>query len=185
MKRRRFLAAVAASLSLAGCGSRGPTSADGPGTSTPAGTDPGDTDPENTTETTDPTGTDPPDARGVGETTSEVNPHGLTVRNDGEDTRTVELQITNADTDETLLDRSYTLGSEEEVSSELRGPATYDVRVAVPEAETEHVTTVDYFDTCNSYGTTVRIHPDGTITSETIRTLIACEEPTATPDESD
>ncbi len=177
MKRRRFLAAVGVGLSLAGCGSRGPT----PDASTPTNSDPADADPESPV-TTDPAGTDPPEGFALGETTGEFNPHGLTVRTDGEDTWPVELRITDADTDETLLDRSYTLGAEELVNGTLRGPATYDVRVAIP--ETEHVTTVEYFDTCNEYGTTVTIHADGTITSETISTLIACQGPTTTSDQS-
>jgi hypothetical protein len=313
MKRRRFLAAVGASLTLAGCGSQGSAPGDDPGTSTPENTDPGGTDPGSPTETVGAPATDPdgftlgettsdanphelrvtndgdgtrtvnlritdsgttetlldrsfflgvdgeisgelrgpatyevrvtvsgkgtehvttvgyfdicneygttvtidangsmtsqmyrtdarcpipptetlppetpsPDGFALGETTGDVNPHGLTVRNDGQDGRTVELQVADADTDETLLDQSYTLGGEEDIRGTLRGPATYDVHVAVPEAETEHATTIEYFDTCNEYGTTVTIDPDGTITSETISTLIACEEPTPTPGESE
>jgi predicted small lipoprotein YifL len=179
MKRRRFLAAVGVGLSLAGCGSRGPT----PDASTPTDSDPADADPESPA-TTDPAGTDPPEGFALGETTGDVNPHGLSVRNDGQDTRTVDLRITDADTNETLLNRSYTLGAEEAVSGKLRGPGTYEVRVAVPVVETEHQTTVAYFDTCNEYGTTAIVDADGSITSETISTLIACQGPTTTSDQS-
>jgi len=180
MQRRRFLAAVGASIALAGCGSQDSASGDDPGTDTPSNADPTDTSAGSPAETPDPTDTDPPDGFALGETSGDHNPHGLTVRNDGEDARTVDLRVTDADTDETLLDRSYSLAAGGGISGELRGPATYDVRVAIP--ETEHETTVAYFDTCNTYGTTVTIDAGGSITSEMIRTLVACDPGGTPPD---
>jgi hypothetical protein len=182
MKRRRFLAAVGASFTVAGCLSRGSGPGTGPtDTASPEGTDPDPTAtptgaPGGTATpvgTTDPGGT-PADGFTLGETTGDVNPHGLTLENEGEDARTAELTVSDADTDETLLDRSYSLKAGEDVSGELRGPAAYHVRVTLPEEGTEHGTTVEYFDTCNSYGTTVIVDADGSITSRTIRTLVAC-----------
>jgi hypothetical protein len=190
MRRRRFLAGVGASLAVTGCLSRGA----GPG-SDPTDTDPPEsTDPDPTATptgapeaTATPVGTpdqgEPPaDGFAIGETTGDVNPHGLTLENESDDPRTVELTVSDADTEETLLDRSYSLEASENVSGELRGPAAYHVRVALPEEGTEHATTVEYFDTCNSYGTTVTIDADGSITSRTIRTLVACNPETHPPE---
>jgi hypothetical protein len=52
--------------------------------------------------------------------------------------------------------------------------AEYEVRVALPDVNEEHVTTVDYFDTCNEYETIVAFTPDGMLTSETLTTYLAC-----------
>jgi hypothetical protein len=153
MRRRRFLAAAGASLVLAGCGSQDST----------AGGDPG----------TDTRRMDRDDFT-LGEATDDANPHELRVTNDGDGTRTVTLRITGSGTTETLLDRSFSLGVDGEISGELRGPATYEVRVTVPDAETEHLTTVDYFDTCNDYGTTVTIDASGSMTSQMFRTDAMC-----------
>ena len=176
MRRRTFLAAVGASIGLAGCTSRGSTPESNPGTDTgtPEGTDTA------TPAGADPAAMQPSDGFTLGETTGDVNPHGLTVRNDGEDSRTIDLTISDADTGETLLDRTYSLGSGERIEGELRGPAAYDVGVEVTAAGTEHVTTVDHFDTCNEYGTTVTIAADGTMESQLITTLVACD-PGSTP----
>jgi hypothetical protein len=162
MERRRFLAAVGVSFTLAGCLSRG----SGPGR----------------TETPDPTATPPSDGFALGETTDDANPHELRVTNDGDGTRTIDLRITDSGGGETLLDRSFSLGADGEISGELRGPATYEVRVAVSGTEAEHVTTVEYFDTCNTYRTTVTIDPDGSMTSQMFRTDARCPiPPTETP----
>lgn len=111
----------------------------------------------------------------VGETTSDTNPHGLTVHNDADSSRTVIVHITDTETNETLRDRSCSLGGGKDISGELGGSAEYRVTVTVPDSGMEHDTMVDYFDTCNDYGTTVTISPDGTITSETVRTERECD----------
>lgn len=152
MKRRRVLATLGAGFSVAGCLSDG---------STPNGTDP---------DTPDNTDT----AFSIGATDDDVGAHGLTVRNAGDSSRIVELRIGDAETGETLLDRSYSLADGGEISGELREPAEYEVRIDVPEGGTGHVTTVGYFDTCNEYETIVTITADGTITSETLRTDLEC-----------
>jgi hypothetical protein len=173
MQRRRFLATVGASFTVAGCLSRGSMPGSGStDTPTPSG-EPNET--ATPTEARDSTETATTNEFALGETTGDVNPHGLTVRNEGDDSRTVELTVSDAETDETLLTRSYSLDGDEAVSGELRGPATYEVRVTFPEEGTEHATMIDYFDTCNSYGTTVSIDEDGSITSRTITTLVACD----------
>jgi len=172
MKRRRLLVALGGSLTLAGCLSRG-------------------SEPGESAQPTDDTGapTDTPDpgptASGtfhVGETTGDANPHGLTVHNEGDTPRSVDLRIVDTDTGETLLDQSYSIGAGEAIGGELRGPDGYEVRVEVTDAGTEHVTTVEYFDTCNDYGTTVTIAPDGSLSSETISTLLECDSVTPTDD---
>lgn len=199
MIRRRFLVALSATLPIAGClsGRKQPEEAADPDDSTSNGTDTDDsttngTDTDNSTsngtDTDDSdTGTDNSDTDwctggesdsyetfSIGETTGDVNPHGLTLRNDGDDSRTIGLCITDAETAETLVDQSCSLGGGEAMSGELRGPAAYEVQVSVPDSGAEHTTTVEYFDTCNDYGTTVTITSSGTITSETVRTDAEC-----------
>jgi len=183
MKRRRLLAALGGSLALAGCLSRGsePGITDSPtGSTGSAGTD--------SPEAGDPTGTSSagtwsdPDPFSLGEAGG-ANPHELTVDNSGDVARTVELRITDVERESILLDRSYTLPPGEGIGGSLRGPAEYEVRVALPGAGTEHVTTVDYFDTCNDYGTEVTIGADGSLSSETFTTAMECDPtPTETPD---
>ena len=155
MKRRRLLAALGGSLALAGCLSRG----SGPGA----------------TETPDPTATPPSDGFALGETADDANPHELRVTNDGDGTRTVGLRISDSGTGEPLLDRSFSLGADGEISGELRGPATYEVRVTVSETGTEHVTTVEYFDTCNDYGTHVTIDSGGAVSMNPFSTAALCD----------
>ena len=162
MNRRRFLSASTAPLLIAGCLS--------------SNSNPGE--PNDSTETTLNTTTPEPGARSdaftLGEATDDVNPHRLTVRNDGDTTRTVGLQITDTDTDEVLLNESYAIDGGGDVAGELHGPAEYEVQVRVPAASTEHITTVDYFDTCNDYDTTVTVAPDETLSSRMMKTDLAC-----------
>jgi len=175
MRRRRFLVVLGASLPLAGCLSRGSTPDSGPPSETP----------EPTGTPTDP-GASRSDAFALGETTDDHNPHGLSVENRGDTVRAIDLRVTDAEAGETLLDRSYRLGGGEGVDGDLRGPAIYEVRVAVPDAGTERVVTIDHFDTCNSYGTTVAIAPDGTVEPpRTWSTLAACGTEPVSTDTSD
>lgn len=153
MKRRHVLTALGASLSVAGCLSAGPTATE--------------------TDSTTPDMTDTPFR--IGGSNADVTPHDLTVRNDGNTSRVVTLQIRNLATDETLLDTRYSIGSGSEIHGELRGPATYEVRVTLDDTAQTSVTSVDYFDTCNEYGTIITISVDGSITSETMRTDVECD----------
>jgi hypothetical protein len=197
MQRRRFLAALAASLPVAGCLSRGsPGGTPGTDTDTPAdptaaspgdagGTDtptPGSTETDTRSETPTPRSTVAPDetAFDIGEPAGDFNPHGLSLLNEGEETRTVDLRIADAGAGETLLEESYTLASGERVDGTIEPLGAYEVRVAIPETGAEHVTTVDYFDVCNSYGTDVTIDADGSISSRMWQTLAACP-PGGTP----
>lgn len=152
MKRRNVLFSFGACLSIAGCLSNEPTG-NGPGTATPAN---GNTD------------------FSIGTTTDEVHAHRLTVLNSDDSSRLVELHIRDVASDEIRLDRLITLEKGGEISGELRQPAEYEVRITLPNAEVEHVTTVDYFDTCNEYETMVAINPGGMLTSETLTTDLAC-----------
>lgn len=163
MRRRGFIAALGAGILSAGCLSE----RDGAG---PSANTTNDSDLEMCT-----TGENPLEAFRLGESTTEINPHRLTIQNDGDSSRTVSLHITDADLDEALLNRSCLLGGSKDISGELREPAEYRVTVTLPDSGREHDTIVDYFDTCNDYGTTVTLSPDGTITSETMRTEIECD----------
>jgi hypothetical protein len=174
MQRRRFLAAVGASIALAGCGSQDSASGDDPGTDTPSNADPTDTNAGSPAETPDPTDTDPPDGFALGESSGDVNPHSLTVYNGGDTTRTVELRVTDTDAGETRLDRSFALDADDEVSGVLRGPATYEVFVGVPEAGTDETVTVAHFDTCNDYGTKVTVGVGGSVSVEQFGTDAYC-----------
>lgn len=163
MRRRKCIATLGASILVAGCLSE--LEVDGPDTNT---TDDSDTETSAAGKKTS------DEAFSVGDTTGEVNPHELTVQNDGNRSRTIALRITDTETDETRLDRSWSLGGGEYINRELRGPAEYRVTVTVPDTGTEHVRKVGYFDTCNDYRTTVTISTGGTVTSESIRTEAAC-----------
>jgi hypothetical protein len=184
MKRRRFLAAAGVSLGVAGCLSReSEPGGTNPGTDTPTAGDTDETATKTPGETPGSGGTPPSDGFELGETIGDVNPHEFRVSNDGDVSRTVDLRITDAETDGTLLDQSYTLPAKGNIAGLLRGPAEYDVRVAVPGTGTEHVTTIDLFDTCNDYGTNVTVGPDGSVSSQTFTTAMDCEPtPTETPD---
>lgn len=152
MYRRRVLISTGTILSFVGCLSDTPVRNDG-------GTDTlitGDT------------------AFVIGPVTEDVNPHGLTVRNDGGTSRIVQLRIRDAETAESLLEETYTLDNGTEIRGELRGPDAYQVRVNPKNVGMEHVTIVDYFDTCNEYGTIVTIPANGPITSETLTTDLEC-----------
>jgi len=153
---------LTATLSIAGCLSRDSDSGES--------NDPTEVD-------SDPTTPVPGTSSGaftLGEPTDDVNPHTLTVQNDGNTSRTVGLRITDADTGEALLNQSYSIDGGREVAGELHGPAEYEVQVAVPDAGTEHITTVSYFDTCNDYETSVTVASDGTLFSRTMKTDQEC-----------
>lgn len=152
MYRRRFLVLTGTILSLVGCLSDTSVRND-------RGTD---------TLTTGDT------AFVIGPFNEEVNPHDLTVRNDGVTSRIVQIRIRDAETAESLLEETYTLDDGSEIRGELRGHAAYQVRVNLQNVGMEHVTTVDYFDTCNEYGTIVTIPANGPITSETMTTDLEC-----------
>lgn len=163
MKRRTCIAALGASIPIAGCLSESKAGGPDPNTTDNSGTEPSAVG----TKTSD-------GAFSVGDPSGEVNPHELTVRNDSDRSWTIALRITDVERDETLLDRSRTLGGRESINGVLRGPAEYRVAVTVSDTGTEHVRTVGYFDTCNEYSTTVLISSGGTVTSESIRTEAAC-----------
>ncbi|WP_339104764.1 hypothetical protein [Haloterrigena salinisoli] len=168
MRRRKYIVVLGASIPVAGCLSEIKAAGPNANESRPDGT-------ETDTNTRDDSDTETSDeAFGVGNTTGEANPHKLTVQNDGDRSWTIALRITDAETDETLVERSYSLGGREDINGELRGPAEYRVTVTVPDTGTEHVRKVGYFDTCNDYRTTVTISPDGTVTSDSIRTEAGC-----------
>ncbi len=156
MRRRKYIAALGASIPVAGCLSANEAE-----------------DPD--TNATDDTNTETSDgAFSVGDTTGKVNPHELTIQNDSDRSRTITLRVTDTETDETLLDRSYSLGGGESINGELRGPAEYRVTATLSDTGTEHVRKVGNYDTCNDHWTTVTISLDGTVTSESIRTQAAC-----------
>lgn len=163
MRRRGFIAALGAGILSAGCLSE--REAGGPNA--------------NTTDASDAelctTGENALEGFRVGDPTNDSNPHGLTIQNDGDISRTVSLRITDAGGNESLLDRSCLLGAGTDISGKLREPAEYGVTVTLPDSRKRHDTIVDYFDSCNDYRTTVRLSPDGTITSETVRTEVACD----------
>lgn len=156
MRRRKYIAVLGASIPVAGCLSA--NAADDP--------DPNTTDDTNT-DTSD-------EVFSVGDTTGKVNPHELTIQNDSDRSRTIALRITDTETDEMLLDRSYSLGVGESINGKLRGPAEYRVTATLSDTGTEHVRKVGHFDTCNDYWTTVTISSDGTVTGESIQTQAAC-----------
>jgi hypothetical protein len=163
MRRRGYITVLGVGILSAGCLSE--RDGAGPSTNTP-----NDADLEMCT-----TGENALEGFSVGESTTDINPHELTIQNDGDSSRTISLRITNADLDEALLDRSCLLGAGKDISGELREPAEYRVAVTMSDSEREHVTSVDYFDTCNDYVTTVTLSPEGTITSETVTTEVACD----------
>ncbi len=163
MKRREFIISLGAGVLSTGCLS-----------------DSDATDPDTTT--TDysaiemcATGTDALDGFSIGESTDSINPHGLTVQNDGDTPRTVTLRIIDTEFDKTYLNQSCSLDSGEAVSGKLRGTTEYRVTVTLHKTGMAHNTNVAYFDTCNDYETTVTLSPEGTITSETMRTEIECD----------
>ncbi|AHG01174.1 hypothetical protein HALLA_18780 [Halostagnicola larsenii XH-48] len=157
MRRRELIAALGVTLPTAGCLSA--NEADVPITNA---TDKSDTEAFDGTFS-------------VGDTTDTVGPHELTVENESERSRTISLRITDTKTDETLLERSYSIGGGGSINGELRGPAEYRVAVTSSETGTEHVRKIEYFDTCNDYWTTVTISSDGTITGKSIQTQVACD----------
>lgn len=152
MKRRRILIFMSAGLSIPGCLAVDQTG-DGSATATPAT---GDT------------------SFSIGALVEGVHAHRLTVQNAGDTSRLIELRIRNTEVDETRLARSIRLTGGGKLSGELRRPAEYEVRVTLPNLGEAHVTTVDYFDTCNEYETIVAITPDGMLTSETLTTDLEC-----------
>lgn len=188
MKRRRLLGTLAGTLAFAGCTS--PTSeTDGPATtddttqSTTDGTTstpPGETSPDGTPETT----TRPPETRvdsfSIGESVGDVNPLGVTIRNEDSGARVVSLQVTATADENELLDATYSVPPEGRVTGEIRTPADYEIRAAVPRAETETAETIEegLFDTCNGYGTSITIGPGGELSSRTFTTLVKCSTAT-------
>ena len=187
MNRRRFVAAVGASLALAGCATEGSVPETDDDDVTPA------TPPSIDETTTEQPRTDPPPGSGdretpadgpretrdgafaVGERVGEFNPMGLAIDNDGPDERTVRLEITDTQAEAVLVERTFDVSSE--LRGELRSPTDYEIRVAVPAEGIETVETIDegVFDTCNSYGTTISISRGGEFERETMSTLVACD----------
>lgn len=123
----------------------------------------------------------------IGERVDDVSPHGVTVVNDGNETRTVAVSVAVPVRNETLLNRTYSLAPDERVEGELRRPAYYELAVALPGSGASHRGAIDIFDHCNSYGTTLTVHSDGTVSSRTTSSLAGCERaqfPTPTPTEA-
>lgn len=152
MERRRVLAVLGASLSVAGCLSEAPMANE----SAPDTPDEADT------------------AFSIGAPNDDVNAHGLTVQNTGDTSRRVALRVSEPAIDETHLDRTYSLTDGGEIRGELRGPAVYEVSVSLAAEGNQRLVSVDYFDTCNEYETIVSITQDGTITGETLTTDLEC-----------
>lgn len=214
MKRRHFLGAASGVLAFAGCLSSGSTTADGgpgglhetttsPGTSQRSTTDrttttvppntktattePPDSTPSDSTDTpTESPHTDtPPNQFVVGEPTGEINPLGVTIRNEGGSARTVELTITDTKREKRLLQETVSVAVDGRVTGEIRAPSDYEVRAEVPEAGTDVVEEVDegLFDSCNGYNTTVTVESGGELTAQTVTTLVLCKTATVTPSE--
>jgi len=203
MRRRRFVAAIGASLTLAGCSTEGstpetdddvtPAPVDGIGTTTETP----QTDPVPDSADRETPSSENPETPGrdeirdgvfaVGESVGEIGPLGVTIQNTGDAAQSVNLRITDTASEELLLDESYTIAPDSSVKGEIRAPSDYDIRVTVPEAGTETVETVEegLFDTCNSYGTAVTIGRDGGLDAETFTTLVACDPNVVVTDSPD
>ncbi|QPV63460.1 hypothetical protein I7X12_02150 [Halosimplex litoreum] len=120
----------------------------------------------------------------IGDPVEDVSPHTVTVVNDGNEIRTVAVSVAVPVRNETLLNRSYSLAPGERVRGELRRPAYYELAVDLPRREATHSDAIETFDHCNSYGTTVQIRSDGSLSARTGSTLAGCENaqfPTPTP----
>jgi hypothetical protein len=186
MKRRRFVAAVGASLALAGC-SANDTSPETDNSVTPAdvpSVGPSTTAPPPGATTVTPEDDLTPrelpqkrveDAFTVGEHDGEINPMRLTIKSNLPGERTIRLRITDAQTDEQLLDETFTTAGE--IDGKIRSPGDYEIRIGLREEGTESVETIDegQFDTCNDYRTILTIGRDGHLSAETQTTLAACD----------
>jgi len=183
MRRRRFIAAVGASLALAGCSTEGSTpETDGDVTPAPppsidgTTTEAPETDPGPGSDDRETPGREDfrADAFAVGEPAGEINPMGLTIDNDGSDERTVHLEITDTQARSVLLNETFDVDGE--IRGEIRVPSDYEIRVGVPAEGIQTVETIDegLFDTCNNYGTTISIGHGGNFETQTRSTLAEC-----------
>lgn len=116
----------------------------------------------------------------VGDASGEVSPLAVEIRNERSSARTVEVVVEDTRRGAVRVGRQYTLPPGGEVSGEIRAPSDYEIRVTLPDRDREAVETVarSLFDTCNDYGTTVRIESED-ISARTWSTLVLCR--TATP----
>jgi hypothetical protein len=120
----------------------------------------------------------------IGERADGVSPHDVTVVNEGNETRRVAVSVAVPVRNETLLNRTYSLSPGERLAGALRRPAYYELTVGLPGRAADHSDAIDSFDHCNSYGTTVTVHSNGSFSSRTGSTLAGCENaqfPTPTP----
>lgn len=113
----------------------------------------------------------------IGDRVDDVNPHPVTIGNNGSETRTFTLSVAAPVRNETLLKRSYSLSPGETVQGEFHRPAYYELTVSLSGSATRHSEVIDYFDYCNSYATTVTIQANGNISSWMGSTMAGCERP--------
>jgi hypothetical protein len=170
MDRRHVLTTIAGVGSLSGCLSDGsdrsvdqpdPNGSSGSNTDSDSGSDTGAgrcADPEPFT---------------VGAPTADINPHAVTIKNSADERLSVHLTVGSADTETPLLKRSFCLAPGAQTGGVVREPGDYTVTISVGTGSA-HETGVNYFDSCNEYGTTISITAPDSVTSKTMKTHVAC-----------
>jgi hypothetical protein len=173
MKRRALLkrtAALAAAGSIAGC------LAGGSGSQAEETT-------TSTRTTTDSTTTDPPDdafdAMQVGSRDGVLDPdnnrpHSVTVTNDADESRTIEVQVRSTGENPLVESDTWELPARARVHVELLAPGEYTVAVSIDGEEAGQVPVDRSWFDCNSSTTNVTVTADDDLESETISTAVAC-----------
>lgn len=184
MNRRGLLRALgsgAAAVAVAGCLGGEPI-----GSPTPSATpeeSPADSGTPTATETHwfDPAGT--VETVRIGTNPGEINPHEATIWNAASSSRTVGIQVRDADAGEILHEKTYEFPADMALTISFRESASYRVYLAVEETDTEPTFRVssDRIDTCNDSSTHVRLESDGTLWVWPMTTERQCGTATETP----